>query len=45
MMPSTGNKIIIIYILPNISKSNGTQTMKIGQLMEHNVRNIYLSKS
>ena len=27
-----------MYILPNISKSENNQTMKIGQLIEYNVR-------
>ena len=33
------------YILPNISRSKGNQTMKFGQLIECNVRNIFLEKS
>ena len=33
------------YILPNISRSKGNQTMKFGQLIEYNVRNIFLEKS
>ena len=32
-------------ILFNISKSNGNQTMKFGQLTECNMRNIFLEKS
>ena len=35
----------IIHILPNISKSKGNQTMKFGQLIECNMRNIFLEKS
>ena len=35
----------IIHILPNISRSEGNQTMKFGQLMECNMRNIFLEKS
>ena len=34
-----------VPILPNISKSKGNQTMKFGQLMEYNMRNIFLEKS
>ena len=36
---------ICIYILPNISRSKGNQTMKLGQLIEHNMINIFLKKS
>ena len=31
-----------IYILPNISKSSRNHTMKFGQLIECNVRDIFL---
>ena len=31
--------------MPNISKSKGSQTMKFDQLIEYNVRNIFLEKS
>ena len=34
-----------MHILPNISRSKGNQTMKFGQLMECNMRNIFLEKS
>ena len=33
------------YILPNISRSKGNQTMKFGQLTKHNMRNSFLEKS
>ena len=33
-----------IDILSNISQSKGNQTMKFGQLIEHNKRNIFLQK-
>ena len=36
---------IRIHILPNISRSKGNQTMKFGQLMEYNMRNIFLLKN
>ena len=36
---------IVIHILPNISRSKGNQTMKFGQLIECNMRNIFLEKS
>ena len=36
---------IVIHILPNISRSKGNQTMKFGQLIEFNMRNIFREKS
>ena len=35
---------IPIHILPNISQNKGDQTMKFGQLKEHNKRNIFIPK-
>ena len=35
---------IAIHILPNISQSKDNQTMKFGQLMEYNKKNIFLQK-
>ena len=35
---------ITIHILPNICQSKDNQTMKFGQLMEHNKINIFLQK-
>ena len=32
-------------MLPNISRSKGNQTVKFGQLIEYNMRNIFLEKS
>ena len=32
-------------MLPNISRSKDNQTMKFGQLIECNIRNIFLEKS
>ena len=40
-----GKQTIAIHILPNISRSKGNQTMKFGQLIECNMRNIFLEKS
>ena len=34
-----------IHILPNISRSKGNQTIQFGQLIEYNMRNIFLEKS
>ena len=38
-------QIIIIHVLPNISRSKGNQTMKFGQLIEYNMRYIIPEKS
>ena len=35
---------ITIQILPNISQTKEDQTMKFGQLLEYNKRNIFLQK-
>ena len=45
MTQQPGSQTITIYILPNISRSKGNQTMKFGQSIEYNVRNIFLEKS
>ena len=45
MTSQLGQKTILIHILPNISRSKGNQTMKFGQLIECNMRNIFLEKS
>ena len=42
MTSQLGLKIIVIHILPKISQSKGNQTMKFGQLIEYNKRNIFL---
>ena len=34
-----------MHILPNMYRSKGNQTMKFGQLIECNLRNIFLDKS
>ena len=34
-----------MHILPNISRSKGNQIMKFDQLIEYNMRNIFLRKS
>ena len=33
---------IVMYILPNILRNKGNQTMKFGHLIECNMRNIFL---
>ena len=38
MTSQDGQQIIKIYILPNISRSEGNQAMEFGQLLEYNMR-------
>ena len=42
MTSQTGKQIISVHILPNISRSKGNQTMKCGQLVEYNMREIFI---
>ena len=42
MTSEPGQQTIVVRILPNISRSKGNQTMKFGQLIEYNTRNIFL---
>ena len=44
MTLETGQQIITIHILFNISSSQCNQAMKIGQLIEYNIRNIFIEK-
>ena len=44
MMSQHGKQIIVIRILPNISRSKGNKTIKFGQVIEYNPRNIFLEK-
>ena len=41
MTPSTGNQIITTHIMPNISRIKNNQTMKFGQLIIYNIKNIF----
>ena len=45
IMSQPGQQTILIHILTNISRSKGNQTMKFGQLIECNMKNIFLEKS
>ena len=45
MTSQHGRKIIPIHILLDISRSKGNQTMRFGQLIEYNMKNIFLEKS
>ena len=40
-----GKQTISIHILPNNSRSKGNQKMKFSQLIEYNMRNIFLENS
>ena len=40
MTSQTGQQISTINILPNTSRSKDNQTIKFGQLIEYNMRNI-----
>ena len=40
-----GKNTIARHILPNIWRSKDNQTMKFGQLIEYNMRNVFLEKS
>ena len=42
MRSQHGNKTILIHLLPDISKSKGNLTMKFGQLIDYNMRNVFL---
>ena len=45
MTSQPGKQTITIHMLHNISRSKGSQTMKFGQLIEFNMRNIFLENS
>ena len=45
MASQPGYQTIVVHILPNISRSKENQKVKVGQLMEFNMRNIFLEKS
>ena len=44
MMSQPSLQTIAIHILANISRSKGIQTNNFGQLIEHNMRTIFLEK-
>ena len=39
-----GQQTIVIHILPNISRSKGNQTMKFSQLIDYNMKIIFIEK-
>ena len=45
MTSQPGQQTIVIHILPNISRSEGNQAMKFGQLIQYNMENIFVEKS
>ena len=45
MMSQPGYQTMGIHILPNISRRKGNQTMKLDQLIECNMRNVFPQKS
>ena len=45
MTSQPGYQAIVMHILPNILRSKSIHTMKLGQLVEYNIRNIILEKS
>ena len=45
MASQTGQQVITVLILFNISRSKGNQAMKFGQLIKHNIKNIFLERS
>ena len=44
MTSEPGLQTIAIHILPNVSQRKGNQTMKFGQLIAYNKRNIFIPK-
>ena len=44
MTSQSGQQIITMHILSNISRSKDNKTVKFGQLIEYNQRNIFLQK-
>ena len=45
MTSQTGYQTIPIHILTNISRSKGNEVMKFSQLIEYNMRTIFIEKS
>ena len=45
MVSQTGQLIIKIHILPDISRTRVNQAMKFSQIMKYSVRNVFLKSS
>ena len=44
MTSQPGKQTIVIHVLPNILRNRDNQAMKLGQLREYNMKNIFLEK-
>ena len=44
MTSHTGKQVIVIHILPNISRSKGNQAIKFSHLIAYKVKNIFFQK-
>ena len=40
-----GYETITMHILPNVSRNKGNQAIEFGELIEYNMRNIFVEKS
>ena len=45
MTSQPDKQTIAIHIFPNISRTKFNQTMKLGQIIEYNMRNTFVEKS
>ena len=45
MTSQTGYQIVLIHILPNVSRNKGKQTIKLGLLIEYIMRNVFFFKN
>ena len=45
MTSQPGSQTIAVHVLPNILRSKSKQAMKFDQLIEYNMRSIFLQKS
>ena len=45
MTSQTAYQIVLIHILPNVSRSKGKQTIKMGLLIEYIMRNVFFFKN
>ena len=45
MTSQTGQQIITIHTLPNISRSNGNQAIKFNQLRKYSMINFFVDES
>ena len=41
MTSQSGKQVIAIHLLPNILRSKDNETMKFGELIKYNLRNIF----